>query len=281
MNVSILVVVLWCATAFEAYGFYNPSTGRWPSRDPIEGVNPYGHTGNAPLGMVDFLGLWGADVHHDKTKWWAIHDLRMANWGGNQIAWDDKETDSVYDPVWHFSDAVWSWHFDRSNGGEDSRHKHTREELERAKAYCTSPVDQWYSAATAMGRGLHADQDWVAHGDFNRRSEAPYAVHAPFRERFDYAHNILTPIAGQGLKTVDDPYFDADGPNGRATFSVMKFARITSVGDRLYWTRFHVGNARITLTEQRTKALLREFMDHVRIHAKPCGECRRRFLGSD
>jgi RHS repeat-associated protein len=46
------------------YGFryYNPSTGRWPSRDPIEeqgGVNLYGFVGNDPVGSVDVLGLAG------------------------------------------------------------------------------------------------------------------------------------------------------------------------------------------------------------------------------
>jgi RHS repeat-associated protein len=44
------------------YGFryYDPVTGRWPSRDPIEewgGVNLYAKVGNNPLDFVDVLGL--------------------------------------------------------------------------------------------------------------------------------------------------------------------------------------------------------------------------------
>ena len=44
------------------YGFryYNPSTGRWISRDPIEeegGVNIYGFVGNNAVGGLDYLGL--------------------------------------------------------------------------------------------------------------------------------------------------------------------------------------------------------------------------------
>jgi RHS repeat-associated protein len=44
------------------YGFryYNPSTGRWPSRDPIGergGLNLYGMVNNNPLSYWDFLGL--------------------------------------------------------------------------------------------------------------------------------------------------------------------------------------------------------------------------------
>ena len=49
-------------TAFYYYGlrYYNPSTGRWLSRDPIAekgGVNLYGMVGNNPINWVDSLGL--------------------------------------------------------------------------------------------------------------------------------------------------------------------------------------------------------------------------------
>lgn len=42
------------------YRYYDPLTGRWPSRDPIEekgGVNLYGFVGNDPVGHFDLLGL--------------------------------------------------------------------------------------------------------------------------------------------------------------------------------------------------------------------------------
>ena len=44
------------------YGFryYDPVTGRWPSRDPIEergGINLYGMVGNNPISRIDRLGL--------------------------------------------------------------------------------------------------------------------------------------------------------------------------------------------------------------------------------
>jgi hypothetical protein len=46
--------------AYYGYRYYDPQTGRWPSRDPIEeegGVNLYGFVGNIPINHVDFLGL--------------------------------------------------------------------------------------------------------------------------------------------------------------------------------------------------------------------------------
>jgi RHS repeat-associated protein len=45
---------------YYGYRYYDPSTGRWPSRDPIGekgGVNLYGYVGNDPVNGLDILGL--------------------------------------------------------------------------------------------------------------------------------------------------------------------------------------------------------------------------------
>ena len=45
---------------YYGYRYYDPITGRWPSRDPIEergGVNLYGFVGNDGVNWVDVLGL--------------------------------------------------------------------------------------------------------------------------------------------------------------------------------------------------------------------------------
>lgn len=54
-------------TDFQYYGYryYDPVTGRWPSRDPIGesgGVNLYGFVGNDGLNRLDFLGLKKCEV---------------------------------------------------------------------------------------------------------------------------------------------------------------------------------------------------------------------------
>jgi uncharacterized protein RhaS with RHS repeats len=46
---------------YYGYRFYDPETGRWPSRDPIGergGVNLYGFVGNDPVRRWDYLGLY-------------------------------------------------------------------------------------------------------------------------------------------------------------------------------------------------------------------------------
>ena len=48
------------ALYYYGYRFYDPVTGRWPSRDPIEeegGINLYGFILNSPIGTYDLLGL--------------------------------------------------------------------------------------------------------------------------------------------------------------------------------------------------------------------------------
>lgn len=57
----------------KQYGFryYNPNTGRWPSRDPIEeqgGVNLYGMIANDPVNRWDVLGLAPGDAKHPLGK---------------------------------------------------------------------------------------------------------------------------------------------------------------------------------------------------------------------
>jgi hypothetical protein len=47
--------------ACYGYRWYDPLTGRWPSRDPIEeqgGVNLYGFVGNSSVYLADILGLY-------------------------------------------------------------------------------------------------------------------------------------------------------------------------------------------------------------------------------
>jgi RHS repeat-associated protein len=52
------------------YRYYDPLTGRWPSRDPIEeegGANLYGFVGNRSVKFIDILGNGGKDSDEEKS----------------------------------------------------------------------------------------------------------------------------------------------------------------------------------------------------------------------
>lgn len=53
------------ALCYYGYRYYDPATGRWPSRDPIQergGLNLYGFVDNDGLNQWDFLGLLSASA---------------------------------------------------------------------------------------------------------------------------------------------------------------------------------------------------------------------------
>jgi hypothetical protein len=269
---TLIGAVVLLTSVADLQAFYNPGTGRWLNRDPVEQVRLYIFTGNNSLSRHDVLGLWGSDVHMDLTRQWAsevgIDWIQSQNIGAA-----NNGIDSEFDPS-VISDATWSWHFNRSTSG-DSRLTHRDEELRKAKAQCTNPTDNAYNAAAYLGRALHPLQDWVAHGDFNRRLEAPsLTTWGP--TRIYYWHNYFGPA---GVGAPDNPNLDSDGSDGRATINHMKLGYTFRDGDKVYWANFHGGRKRIEKTESLTKGLLSEFQRYVRENGKACGECRKAFLG--
>jgi RHS repeat-associated protein len=66
------------------YRYYDPVTGRWPSRDPIGeqgGVNLYGFVGNDGVSRSDVFGLSGLElVLHQALS--GLHDYKTCKYGG-------------------------------------------------------------------------------------------------------------------------------------------------------------------------------------------------------
>jgi RHS repeat-associated protein len=59
--------------AYYGYRYYDPTTGRWPSRDPIQergGVNLYGFVGNRGVSRWDFLGHQSITLDEDGELAW-------------------------------------------------------------------------------------------------------------------------------------------------------------------------------------------------------------------
>lgn len=277
--VGILLLLLGVA---PVQAFYNSVGGRWLSRDPVGELgsqNLYALTKNNALTACDVLGLWNADVHKGRTTQWA-GQLGIDAVQSENIGAADDGVDTVYSTM-NFDDWNWGWHFNRSRSG-DSRLVHKDAEFKKAMKECSKWVDNPYNAAHYLGRALHPLQDWVAHGDFNRKVEEPSLTGFwPWEKRY-YWHNwdALSRTFGlYGPGDPDNPEMDTDGWSGRATIDTLKRGTLLSNGDQAYWTGFHGGHARINLTETLSKGLLSDFQIYVLVNGKRCGECWKAFLG--
>jgi RHS repeat-associated protein len=67
---------------YYLYRYYDPVTGRWPSRDPIEeqgGVNLYGFVGNDGVNAWDYLGRVEMNLlPHDAREWHLINNWNIS-----------------------------------------------------------------------------------------------------------------------------------------------------------------------------------------------------------
>lgn len=84
--------------AVYGYRYYDPLTGRWPSRDPIgerSGVNLYGFVGNIPLSFIDVLGLQA--VQERASVPLTDSDTATATFDGKKKVWTG--TGRGYSPI--------------------------------------------------------------------------------------------------------------------------------------------------------------------------------------
>ncbi|UCD36021.1 MAG: hypothetical protein JSU90_04090 [Nitrospiraceae bacterium] len=166
-------------TGLSYYGFrfYNPSIGRWMSRDPLGeagGLNLYGFVGNNAVNVIDPWGLWGKDVHSGignedyGTYLWA-RDVGMPEAAARMVAHANNAIDSSpwtsWLPFWgdqtrHFNDQYLA-----PPGIGDTRSNWAEIELARAVKYAKE--GDCRAAWGHLGKGLHSIQDKYAHRDWN------------------------------------------------------------------------------------------------------------------
>ena len=200
------------------------------------------------------------------------------------IAFWDKYTDTEYNPL-VVSETNWPWHFDRSHvAGTDGRQQLATQQMAKAQSDCSQSECNQMQAAHDLGLGLHAKQDYWAHGDFNSWLKAPNLTPVGVYEQRHYIHNYDDPSStwwsmmwGNGHKP-DDITLDASGPNGRATTDVIHWNHVMPDGiDQTGWTEFHTGSQRRSWTMADTVGYLGDFMDWV--SANGCCECKKEFVG--
>ena len=142
--------------------------------------------------------------------------------------------------------------------------------MHQAKRFCFGIIlDDPVSAAFNLGRGLHAKQDWVAHGDYG--FDNPGEIFEPHGGFYDHFF----------AKEVDDPDYDnkADTAHGRP-IKVIKQNPAVMCGPTFptyyYIPGYIKGRKRFDLTMKNTLDTLKEFREHVEMFGGPC--CRSMFL---
>ena len=133
---------------YYGYRFYDPATGRWPSRDPIGekgGVILYGFVGNNGIGHIDYLGRLGVDLtnmsgfmhwlfgmgeslkvswssfdpigaaRNDLKEQWRLANVAKISEECDSMEWNTTKTTTITSPdldVVYFSPIGWisGWH---------------------------------------------------------------------------------------------------------------------------------------------------------------------------
>ena len=133
--------------------------------------------------------------------------------------------------------------------------------------------DDYDGAAYNLGLALHSVQDYVSHGDFfvGVQGEIGWPPHNGYSQ----ADNVNGLDFWTKVHLVDDESLDAEGSSdhGRATTSVLRGS-----DPQKKWAKFVPGPERLSYTEERTKAVISDFIDHVKKKSKPCGACSQFFL---
>ncbi len=187
---------------------YDPKHGRWLQRDPaghVDGMNLCQYVGSQPARRADPIGAFGNDLHKGWTIAWA-RDEGMRVVASQAVGTADAATDRMVPTrletpfgavgaAEHNSQGLvygedQSYHFNSNKTGPDSRRVHQSMALHRALGACLRG-DNPGEAAAWLGHGLHALQDWWAHGDWAKG-------------RFDLVHH------GFDLP-YDDWHYDATG----------------------------------------------------------------------
>lgn len=271
MMVGLLFVIL----ANSTFAYYNSGQGRWLNRDPageVAGLNLYSYVANRSIGRVDYLGLWGRDIHELATVRWA-KALGYPNHAAKAIGAANEAVDhgrKNWMPIW----GDQSYHFDRNRGvGKDTRIEHYENHFKLAKEACTTPKDDPLTAARQLGTALHPYQDWVAHGDYGFTDEGAIWP--------DGIHNKHSPQAatwGDVASYPDNPMLDAiGGPNGRPAGSAIRTVMINFGMSVREFAIYQPGTQRYKFTKNMTEATLHDFRNHVQRSAIPNCKCIKYF----
>jgi len=165
--------------------YLHTSLGVFTGRDPmryVDGMTAYAYARSAPVSTTDPDGQWGRNIHWEVTEKIAS-DTGMVPWAARYLGYMDDKTDPP-DLLWPFSTTPGelSFHFNiphterLSWDKSDSRYVHGEIGLELAWGIGRRPTpsdEEVVGALESLGRGLHAVQDWSAHGTWDPTYQCP------------------------------------------------------------------------------------------------------------
>jgi RHS repeat-associated protein len=150
--------------------YYNPSTGRWLSRDPITeggGPNLYGFVSNDSINNTDVADEWGRPVHYTATIEWSGNGGFGPSYAA-MIGESDNGVDSGGTSWWPiFGQEDRHLNFP-SHHGMDSRDWWYNNEYRTAVNFLHAADQSGGThlcayASQAFGRAMHSRQDRSAH----------------------------------------------------------------------------------------------------------------------
>lgn len=264
---------------YYGYRWYDPTTGRWPSRDLIGesgGINLYAFVGNDGVNENDVYGLWDKRIHKLATAKWGI-EAGLTPKTAKRVGEYDNGVDLTYFPLFV---SNWAWHFNRNLQGKDSRQEKYEEYLQIAKDHCDftgKQNDDPKAAAKALGTALHPKQDMSAHGDYNWIGDMP--TPSLFQHGGNLYHNA---IMGWGTRhDPDDPDLDADTAS---RFPIKAnggyFTLMLDVSNGAIGFKYVGGGERVKKTKEHTKAAYKAIQDFIATNGgedDPNCKCRKEF----
>lgn len=221
--------------------YYDAEVGRFINCDDVSYIgvtesevsyNPFVYCENDSINHYDSNGFWSADLHYGRnSKYKNSKKKKYKNSEGDYIDYDgtyewalELDWNVIYsdklayycmktdDDKSFLVPSYWKYHFNVNKTGTDSRVKIYMDNLDSSvkKFKAAKNDNQRYKAIKILGQGLHALQDYYAHGSFR-----------PTLKKI--AHS----------KQYDNPFYDWKN-NNRNSFSAHK----SSVGERYYYTKW-------------------------------------------
>ena len=224
---------------------------------------------------VDSHGHWARDVHYKNTKEWAER-MGVTTSAAKRIATADNGVDAGKLNPTPWGDQ--SYHFDTLPGPGDSRFVNFSLNYAEALWECNwvhGGNDNKKTSADYLGTGLHALQDWYAHGEHNSVDRMGLNHNDEIRRihNFQSPQTNLLSTHGHPSKYPDDVRLDAINGDQYHRPAGSALTVVQASTDRYDYAYYKTGTVRFSHTERTTLITLIYFRSTMRPIARPNCRC--------